>query len=122
MPESSTTDIDPLIDEEREKHWRCGDVNPWRLRADAISTPVCVGGGTPCQARRQGTAEPANAVQVWRADNHCWPVRLLMTAGLCRFQRLRNVRNDVFPVLEADREAHVTGGDAGCELLLGCQL
>jgi len=122
MPENFTTDVDPLRRGAREAPAAGGDANPRRLRADAISTPICVGGGTPCQARRQGTDEPANAVQVWRADNHCWPVGLLMTAGLCRFQRLRNVRNDVFPVLEADREAHVTGGDAGCELLLGCQL
>jgi len=56
MPESSTTDIDPLIDEELEKHWRqvetptLGDCVLMRsalLSAWEVARPVRLDGKAP---------------------------------------------------------------------------
>ena len=39
-----------------------------------------------------------------------------------RIERLRNILENIVGMFEANREAHVAGCDAGCELLLGRQL
>src|SRR5690242_3515207 len=44
------------------------------------------------------------------------------TGGSCLCQRLVEIGDDVFDMLEADREADIAVGDAGLALLLGREL